>query len=161
MKKLFYFLVALWVMLLPIANAFAATTANSIITAQTPKEAFLQFTNSSSAGTYATLYTGSANGTKITSIFITNSDNSATHVVTCGLFNSATQYWSTSVTTTSPASGSFNSLDLLGAWTGLPKDSDGNPYIYLNSASDTLQCTFATAITSAKFINIGAIGADF
>jgi hypothetical protein len=45
-------------------------------------------------------------------------------------------------------------------WPGLPVDSDGNPYIILVSG-DTLQATFATALTSTDFVNIVAQCADF
>ena len=46
-------------------------------------------------------------------------------------------------------------------WPGLPRDSDGNPYIYLPSASYTIEMTFATALTSSDWINGVAIGGDF
>ena len=158
MKNLFVYLLAFLLFASPV---LATTTPNSVITAQTPNRGLLQFTHSSTPGAYATAYTGSGNGSKITGVFISNNDSSATHVVTCGIFNTATQYWSYTVTTTSPASGSYNDLAFLTTWPGLPVDSDGNPYIYLASASDTLQCTFATTITSSDFIDIGVIAADF
>ena len=160
MKKIIPLLLMLATFLSSI-SAYAVTTPNSVITAQTPNRGLLQFTHSSTPGTYATAYTGSGNGSKITGVFISNNDSSATHVVTCGVFNSATQYWSYTVTTTSPASGSYNDIAFLSTWPGLPVDSDGNSYIYLASASDTLQCTFATTITSSDFVDVGVIAADF
>ena len=148
-------------MLMFASPVFAATTPNSVITAQTPNLPKLQFLNASTPGTYATAYTGSANGSKIVGLYVSNNDSSTTHVVTCGRFNGGTQYESYSVTTTSPASGSYNDLSILATWPGLPVDSDGNPYMYLGSSSDTLQCTFATTITSGKAVNIGGVAADF
>jgi hypothetical protein len=68
---------------------------------------------------------------------------------------------SDSVTTTSPATG-YNTIAMTSIinWPGLPIDSDGNPYFYLASG-DTIQCTFATTITSGKAVNIHVVTADF
>lgn len=156
MKKLLTLLIALCFA----SAAQAATTANSVVTAQTPNNGKLQFTGSSSAGTYATVYTGGTNGSKLIGLFVSNTDSTATHVVTCAVFNGGTQYASYSVTTTSPAAGAYNNLAMLQSWVGLPVDSDGNPFMYLISG-DTVQCTFATAITAAKFVDVLAIAADF
>lgn len=45
-------------------------------------------------------------------------------------------------------------------WPGLPVDSDGNPYILIASG-DTIQATFATALTAADVLNIVATCSDF
>ena len=45
-------------------------------------------------------------------------------------------------------------------WPGLPVDEYGNPYIQLISG-DTIQATFATALTSTAVINIVASCGDF
>lgn len=45
-------------------------------------------------------------------------------------------------------------------WPGLPLDSDGNPYLYLVSG-DTLQCTYATALTTSDVLNVVFVGGDF
>ena len=45
-------------------------------------------------------------------------------------------------------------------WPGLPVDGNGNPYFYL-SANDTIQCTFATSLTSSTYLNVSAVVSDF
>ena len=44
---------------------------------------------------------------------------------------------------------------------GLPVDSDGQVYLFLSDANDTLQIKSLTTVTAAKEIDINAIGADF
>jgi len=146
--------------LLPALPSFAATTANSVITAQVPQQERYQFTHSITAGTYETVYTAGPNGSKVTGLFVSNNDTSATHVVTCGIYNTSVQYASWSVTTTSPSAGLYNNLAMLTSWVGLPVDSDGNPFMYLVSG-DTIQCAAATTITTSDFVVVTAIGADF
>jgi hypothetical protein len=145
--------------------AFAATTPNSIITAQTPNRGIVQFLQGTdSAGTYKTLYTGGTNGSKLVGIYMTNNDASATHLVTCQVVNSAVKYGGASLTTVVSAgfvsgTGAQNMMSS-SVWPGLPLDSDGNPFLYMVSG-DTLQCTFATALTSTDVINLVAVTADF
>jgi len=150
----------LFVLLLVSLPAFAATTPNTFVSAITPNRGQTQFTSSTTPGTYLTTYTAGTNGSKVVALYVSNNDSSATHVVTCGLFNAATQYASWTVTTTSPTAGLYINLPMLTSWLGLPMDSDGNPYITMISG-DTLQCTYATAVTAAKFVVVHAIVADY
>ena len=151
-----------------------ATTPNSIVTPQTPKIGNVQFLQGTdSAGTYKTAYTGSANGSKITGIFLTSFDPSASHLVTVQISSSSSAHCSPAtscyggVAITLPvSSGSANAAPAVNAmsaanWPGLPVDSDGNPYFYLPSASYTIEVTFATALTSTDWINAVVIAADF
>lgn len=157
MKKYFLALLAIF---LPFA-AEAALTQNTFIAPQTPERESYQYTNSSTPGTYTTVYTAGANGSVITALVESNTDSSATHVVNCSVFNAATQYTSsTAITTTSPAASSWNNINIFATWTGLPLDQNGNPFLILVSG-DTLQCTYATAITSGKFVVVTAMGADY
>lgn len=152
--------------LLAAAPAFAATTPNSSVTPQTPKAAVMQFLQGTDvAGTYKTLYTGGTNGSIVKGIYITSNDPSAAHLVTCEYVSSAVNYggFAINVPTTTP--GYATAVPALAPmtaanWPGLPVDSDGNPYIYLNS-SDTIKCTFATALTASDKINVVAVIADF
>lgn len=161
MSKLKRFLYTALVIAFGCGDALGATTANTFIAPQTPQRESVQFTSSSTPGTYATAYTAGANGSVITALVESNTDNSATHVVNCSVFNAATQYISsTAITTTSPASSSWNNIDIFAAWTGLPKDQNGNSFLILVSG-DTLQCTFATSITAAKFVVVTALGGDY
>ena len=150
-------------LIIPLLFAFpvqAAVTPNSIITAQTPNEGKLQFTSSSTPGTFVTAYTAGSNGTKVSGIFVNNTDSTATHVVQCAIFNATVEYSGWSVTTTSPAAGAQINLAFFTTWLGLPVDSDQNPFLYLVNG-DTIQCTYATAVTAGKAVNIEIIASDF
>jgi hypothetical protein len=116
------------------------------------------------AGTYKTLYTGGANGSKCIAIWENNNDGSAAHLVTIEVVNSAVKYGGVAITTASnqgyvsgtPSVNFFNQA----VWPGLPVDSDGNPFIFLANG-DTLQATFATALTTSDKINLVAVCSDF
>lgn len=145
--------------------AMAATTPNSAVTVQTPNRGVVQFLQGTDvAATYKTLYTASANGSKISGIYETNNDGSATHLVTCQIVNGGVKYGGVAITTASndgfanavPSKNFMSS----GNWPGLPLDWQGNPYLFMVSG-DTLQCTFATALTSSTVINLVAISGDF
>ena len=162
MRKILLFFCALAILS---GNAIAATTPNSAVRAQTPTEGRVQFLQGTdSAGTYKTLYTASANGTRCNGIWITNNDPSATHLVTCQIVNTAVKYGGAAITTVvsagftnaNPAQNLISPV----VWTGLPNDSANNPYVQMVSG-DTLQCTFATALTASDLINIVADCADF
>lgn len=140
--------------------ALAAVTANSVVTAQLPKNGAVQFTSSTTPGTYATLYTAGSNGSKISAIYVSHDDGTATHIITCGKFNSGTQYESWTVTTAVSGAGLYLNQAMFTTWLGLPVDGQGNPYIYLVSG-DTIQCTYATAVTAAKAVNVAIYAADF
>jgi hypothetical protein len=147
------------------AAAQAATTPNSWITAQTPTEGRVQFLQGTdSAGTYKTVYTAGTNGSRCLALWSTNNDASATHLLTVQIVNGGVKYGGTSLTTVSNA-GFANGTppqNLLAAavWPGLAQDGNGNPFIMLASG-DTLQETFATALTSTDLINTIATCEDF
>ena len=143
----------------------AATTPNSVVTAQTPKLAVVQFLQGTdTAGTYKTLYTGGANGSKISGMWVTNEDGSAPHLVTCQLVRAAVFYGGVAflVGTNLGYSTGLPAANIMSAalWPGLPVDGNGNPYFYL-SANDTIQCTFATSLTSSTYLNVSAVVSDF
>ena len=160
--RLFALLAAL-IVLAPSADA--AVTANSAITAQTPNRGIVQFLQGTdSAGTYKTLYTAGSNGSVCLGMVTNNSDGSATHLLTVQVVNSATKYGGAALTTVSSA-GFANgappqSLMTPSVWPGLPLDSNGNPYILLING-DTLQATFATALTTSTLINIEVTCYDY
>src|SRR5205823_13867707 len=119
------------------------------------------------APTWVTVYTGGSvgPGSKITGLYITSTDATA-HVVTCSVNKNGARGGGVAITTSTTKPGfasAVPAINLLSStnWPGLPVDSDGNPYLYLSSASDKIDCRFATALTSGTLIGIVAIGADF
>lgn len=156
-----------------LAPALATTTPNSIITAQTPTRGVVQFLQGTdTAGNYKTLYTAGANGSKCFGLWETNNDASATHLVTVQVSSSTTGhcspatscYGGAAVTSASndgfangvPAKNLMSSTN----WPGLPLDGNSNPFVYLKSG-DTLEATFATALTSSDWLNLTSVCVDF
>jgi hypothetical protein len=149
-----------------------AAVVNTPVFTQVPKMQGTTFVQGvDAAGTYKTLYTGDADGTKVTGIWVTSNDPSATHLVTVQLGTTstcATQsncYGGTSVTiaVNSGFANGAPAVNLLSpsVWPGLPTDSDGNPYIYLSSASQAIQATYATALTASTQLSVTVIASDF
>lgn len=152
-----------------------ATTPNSIVTPQTLQRGVVQFLQGTdTAGTYKTLYTAGASGSRCVALQTTNNDGSATHLLTFQIVNATVKYGGTAITTISNA-GFANSTPAqiitkipsfsptiaatgLPVWP-LPEDSDGNAYIQMVSG-DTLQVTFATVLTAATVINVYVSCAD-
>lgn len=148
-----------------IGPASAAVTGNNFVTAQTPNRGIVQFLQGTdSPGTYKTLYTAGANGSRCFGGYEANNDGSAQHLITIEVVNTAVKYGGVAFTTASndgyanatPAKW-FMSPSL---WPGLPVDNNNNPYLTLASG-DTLQATFATALTSSDKINLVITCSDF
>jgi hypothetical protein len=156
---------AVMALMLSVGALNAAVTPNSIVTAQTPNRGIVQFLQGTdTAGVYKTLYTAGANGSKCSAIWTNNNDASATHLVTVQIVNATVKYGGASLLSvvnsgfiTATGGQSLLSTTL---WPGLPVDSDGNAFIILASG-DTLQATFATALTSNDVLNVVAICVDF
>lgn len=130
---------------------------------QTPKNGNVQILPADASG-LKTVYTGGANGSKIVGLMVTSSDTAARDV-TWGITVGAVFYPLGTVTIPIQA-GQVNSapavnlLDIAKT-PGLPSDSDGNPFVFLASASYTLQAKSLTTVTAAKEIDISAIAADW
>ena len=145
--------------------ADATTTPNSFVTPQVPNRGIVQFLQGTdTAGTYKTLYTAGANGSRCYGMWETNNDASATHLVTVQIVNGGIKYGGMAITSAS-SDGYANgkpAVNLMSStnWPGLPQDQYGNPYIQLVSG-DTVQATFATALTSSDVLNIVTVCADF
>jgi hypothetical protein len=130
---------------------------------------FVQGTDS--AGTYKTIYTGGASGSKIIGIYYTNTDGTATHLLTTQYSDSTTDHCATATTcgggqqNTTELNQGFvidtGAGDVIDEWNGLPQDSDGNKYIFLKDNTDTLEMTFATALTAGTKINVVVMAVDF
>lgn len=133
---------------------------------QTPRlglQNFIQGTDT--AGTFKAVYTGGANGSKCTSLMASSTDGSAAHLITIQLKRSATSYTVVAATVAASA-GNANGIPpqplmTPGIWYGLPADNDSNPTLFLNDASDSIQATYATALTAATQVNVIALCSDF
>lgn len=135
---------------------------------QTPKitpQNFVQGTDS--AGTYKTIFTAGANGSKVVAITLSTTDTAATHIVTVVLTRSATLYilGSYVIPINSGSNGVAANVNLLAGGpssliVGLPVDLAGQSYLFMENG-DTLQATFATALTSSTRIDILTVGANF
>jgi len=180
MKKIF--LVSA-VLLLVGRPAFAAVTANSIVSPQTPNAAVVQFLQGTdTAGTYKTLYTGGSNGSICYGIGTSNTDAGvvAGHLLTIQVVRSGTKYGGTALQTIPSAgfvagsggAGTSTPPQVLtgnisgtgpntSVWASLPVDNLGNYIVQLGSANDSIQVTYATALTSAAVINVYAVCNDF
>lgn len=140
--------------------AWAAVTPNSIVTMQTATRGIVQFLQGAdTAGTYKTIYTAGANGSKCNGLWSTNDDAAVTHPLTVQLTNAGVRYGGVTVMTTSSqgfASG-VPALNLLAPtlWPGLPLDSDGNPYLLMVSG-DTLQAKYELNLSTSTRISIVA-----
>jgi hypothetical protein len=124
------------------------------------------------AGTYKTVFTGGANGSKVLSIIVTNTDTSATHVTTVAYSTSTSDHCATATTCAFLQSYGMSLgaglLDDVGATeflgegiSGLPSDSDGERYIFVTDETNTLEMTFATALTASSKISVTVIAVDF
>ena len=130
---------------------------------QTPNRGLVQIANGDGQN-QKTIYTGGANGSKIVGLIAVSSDTSARDVQ-ISITSGGTSY---PVGTVSVPSGSGNSsaassVNMFNttAIPGIPIDSDGNPYLFLASASDTLTASALSTVTSGKLITLVAITADF
>lgn len=166
---------ALWLLAAQFSPLLAAYSTTPVFV-QTPKlatVAFIQGTDA--AGTYKTVYAGAANGpgSKILGIWVTSNDGSASHLVTIQISTSASAHCSPQsncvggVAVTIPISSGFANgvpaINMLSPtyWPGLPVDSDGNPYLFLSATTQTIEATYATALTASTQIAITVVAAEF
>lgn len=147
---------------------------SSPVLPQTPKVGVAQLSTTAVAVSlassgYTTLYTGGVNGSKITSVIVTNTSTGGAinAVLTIGSTVSGAQLFYQVSSITMPALASFdqqiqpvslfNSSSVL-----LPIDGDGQPYLFLNSTAYTLSVGVSSAPqTNNGRVNFIAIGADF
>lgn len=114
--------------------------------------------------TLKTIVTGATNGTKIIALILT-SDDSSTRDVQIGITKSGGSFSPIGTMTMAVTAGTIaatagvNGLDRDTKIPGLPLDSDGNPFLHLESG-DTLQMKALVTVTSAKKIYATAIHGD-
>jgi hypothetical protein len=142
--------------------SWAVVTANSIVTAQTPRAYKAQIT-SASGTTPVSLVAGGVNGTKVISIVCSNTDISA-YNVTFAVSRSSINYVLGTVAIAASAGNLAGSppVSILNTTNvpGIPQDSDGNPYLFLEP-TDTLLMTNGSAIAAGKAISCHTVAADF
>lgn len=115
------------------------------------------------ASTKKTLVTGATNGTKIEALTIASTDTAARDV-SLYMTISAVDYLLATVSI--PAnSGNTNALPAIDAirsaqWPGLSYDANGNKILYVASGS-VLKIAALTTVTTAKEIDVLAVGGDF
>lgn len=131
---------------------------------QIPKiglQSFLQGTDTPQI--YKTLYTGGTNGSKIIGLTAASYDGSVIHGINCQVSRSSVGYtlwiFLLPINANGGSAPTINGLSPT-IIAGLPIDSDGNPFLYLQP-SDIFQCTYTTAFSTGGGIIISAIGADF
>lgn len=137
-----------------------AVTATPVFT-QTPKITPAAWTNSDSAATKKTICTAGANGTKVVAVVAASTDTTA-RVFKIYMNRSSTSYLMGAATVATPAGsdGVLPSTNLLSLIPGLPRDNDGQPYIFLESG-DILQGENVTQVTAAKEVDVTVIFANF
>jgi hypothetical protein len=155
--------IALGLLILASSGALAAVTGNNFVSPQTPNRGLVQFTQGiDTAGTFKTLYTAGANGSRCYGEWVSNNDSTTTHAVQTQIQSGAFSYVATSVTTSLSSGYSSGPISLMSstAWPGLPVDQYGNPYIQLASG-DLLRVTFLTALSAGAQLNVGITCSDF
>lgn len=140
-----------------------ATVTDTPVFIQTPRAYKVQIV-SASGTTAQVLAAGGPNGTKVLSIVASNTNSGAGYNVTISVLRGTTTYVLTTVNVPA-SSGNLAStppVALLNLTTipGLPVDSDGNPYIYLEP-TDTLQASVSVAVTSGKAVSLETVAGDF
>lgn len=138
-----------------------AVTATPIYP-QTHKNAVLSIVNATGTSV-TTLYAAGTNGSKVEGIYVTSTDTSARDLAIYYVV-SATNYQlgQISIPITAGTLNTAPSINLLTSTqlSGLPRDVNGNPYLYLASGT-TLSIAAPVAVTTAKAINIIAQIEDF
>lgn len=128
----------------------------------TPTLSLVQIANAD-ASNQKTIHTAGSGGTKITAVFAL-SDDSSNRLLTLSVLRGAVHYpiSATTVAANSGTDGTAASVDLLAAarspW--VPVDNDGQKYLLLESG-DVLEVKSGSTVTSAKFVTVGAMGAEF
>ena len=135
--------------------------AASPVFVATPKITPQSWTNSDSANTKKTICTAGASGSKVVAVLVSSTDSSA-RVFQLFLNRSSTDYLlgSLSIAVTAGSDGATSTANLLSLIPGVPRDNDGQPYLYLESG-DLLKANNVTQVTSAKEIDVTVIFGNF
>jgi hypothetical protein len=159
MQRLF-----IWGLLLVVPWLLGAVNPSWLSTTDLAVQQFVQGTDA--AGTYKTLYTGVAGGSRCVSVVATSEDE-VDHVVRLQVTKGAVNAILVAVPVLAGAGvdGTVAQADLLSVALapGLPDESDGNQWIHLEE-NDVLAVTYLTAFGasgSGETINVFATCANF
>lgn len=122
--------------------------------ASTPKITPQSWTNSDSAATKKTIATAGASGSKVVAVLAAGNDTTA-RVFRIYMSRSSASYQvgAATVAITSGTDGATTTTNLFSLIPGLPRDNDGQPYMFLESG-DLLQGENVAQVTSAKQIDL-------
>jgi len=127
---------------------------------KTPNWGATQITTGTGSSGAVTVYTGGANGSKITALMAVSIGTTAAYDVQWGVSSGGTLYiyGTASVTANAGSTDSIASINLMSASNvPLPVDSDGNPFFFLASSAYTLQAkspATSSTWTSGAAINL-------
>lgn len=121
---------------------------------KTPKVGAVQITTGTGSSTVVTIYAGGADGSKVPGLIAAAVNTTGAFDVQWGISSGGTLYvmGTVSVSCSAGSSNSVPSINLFNATSmpGLTLDSDGNPFIFLQSSAYSLQAkTPATSSTWA------------
>lgn len=125
-----------------------------------PRKGVAQILNATGTA-QVTVITAGANGNKVVNLIATSTDTTAQNIQVA-LVRSATTYIlaTTAVPANSGNAAGASPIDLLAIIPNLPRDQDGQPYLFLESG-DTLIVGSSAAVTSGKVINVHSDHAEF
>lgn len=167
MRKILLALSALSALLFA-APALAQTTPNSYMALQTIAPAAQKFVQGTDApGTYKTIYTGGVRGSICFNLIAIANDQTTPHLLTVRYVTAAASPFDMCTATVAPANPAVGA-NQFGPAVGILVSNNcpmaisqaGNTYMQLK-AGDTLQATYATALTAADQINFIAQCGDY
>lgn len=125
-----------------------------------PRKSVAQILNATGTA-QVTVITAGANGNKVVNLIATSTDT-VSQAIQAALVRSSTTYI---LATTAVAAGSGTAagtppVDLLAIVPNLPRDQDGQPYLFLENG-DTLVVSSGAAVASGKIISVHSDHAEF
>jgi hypothetical protein len=136
-----------------------AVTPNSLVMPQTFVRGVGVITNAM-ANNYASILTGGADGTKVVSLIGTSTDTVDHQILVTQQV--VANFWLAITLVKAGAGHVWNvpSVNMLQLITGLPRDNDGQPFLYLESGASLIARAMVAAAAGTE-IKFYAIGANF
>lgn len=141
-----------------------AVTLNSVVDPIGLRSYGLQYLTGSSVNFFSTAVAGGVNGSKVVSAYVVNSSTAA-HGAAIFVFKAGVAVVEVSVTIPQGAgvTAGIPPVNLLApsVWPGLPLDSDGNPFFFLGSTTDTMQFLYGGSSILSGQVAIAGNVLDF